>query len=76
MDTKSYANVKDTYQGIEIKKIECAGHYQKRVGTLLRNLKKKERRLGGLGGRGHLTDAIIDQLQNYADVAICKMLGT
>ena len=40
-DTKSYVNVKDTYPGIEIKKLKCVGHYQKRVGTLLRNLKKK-----------------------------------
>ena len=36
-------------KGIEIKKLECAGHYQKQVGTQLRNLKKKEK---GLGGRG------------------------
>ena len=41
-DTKSYVNVKDTYPGFEIKKIECVGHYQKRVGTRLRNLKKRK----------------------------------
>ena len=42
-------------------KLECVGHYQKGVGTRLRKLKKKR----GLGGRGNLTDAIIDQLQNF-----------
>ena len=33
--TKSYVNDKDTYPGIEITKLECVGHYQKRVGTRL-----------------------------------------
>ena len=28
--TKNYINVKDTYPGIEIKKLECVGHYQKK----------------------------------------------
>ena len=40
-DTKSYVNVKDIYPGIEIKRLECVGNYQKRVGTRLQNLKKK-----------------------------------
>ena len=31
-------------EGIEIIKLECVGHYQKRVGTRLRNSKKKEKR--------------------------------
>ena len=44
---------------IEIIKLECVGHYQKRVGTWLQNLKKKEK---GLGGRCRLTDSTIDQL--------------
>ena len=44
-DSKSYANVKHTYHGIEVKKLECVGHYQKRVGTRLRNLKKRKRDL-------------------------------
>ena len=50
---------------IEIIKLECVGYYQKRVGTRLRNSKKKEK---GLGGRCCLTDTTIDQLQNYEDV--------
>ena len=39
-DTKSYVNVKATYPGIEVKKLECFGHYQKTAGTRLQNLKK------------------------------------
>ena len=42
-DTKIYVNIIDTYPGIEIEKIECVGHYRKRVGTRLRNMKKRER---------------------------------
>ena len=54
------------FTSIEIIKLECVGHYQKRVGTRLRNLKKKEK---GLGGRCRLTDTTVDQLQNYEGVA-------
>ena len=71
-DTKSYVNVKDTV--IEIKKLECDGHYQKRVGTRLQNLEKKKKEKG-LGGRGRLTDATIDRPQNYAGVAIWQNVG-
>ena len=66
-DTKSYINVKDTQPGIEIEKLECVGHYQKRIGTRLRNLKQKEKELGD---RGCLSDATIDRLHNYVGVAI------
>ena len=34
-------------KGIEIIKLDCVGHYQKKVGTLLQNLKKKDKGLGG-----------------------------
>ena len=71
-DSKSFTNVKYTYPDHEIKKLECVGHYQKRVGTRLRNLKKKEK---GLGRRGRLTDAVIDRLQNYFGVAIRQNSG-
>ena len=44
-------------KGIEIKKFDCVRHYQKLVGTRLRNLKKKEKGLGqrweGLSYRCH-----------------------
>ena len=39
-DSKSFTSVKFTYPGIEVQKLECVGHIQKRVGTRLRNLKK------------------------------------
>ena len=35
--------------------------------SILQNLKKKEKRLGG---KGKLTDRIIDKLQNYYGIAI------
>ena len=44
---------------VEIIKLGRVGHDQKRVGTRLRNLKKKEK---GLGGRCRLTDTTIDRL--------------
>ena len=66
-DSKSFTNVKYTYPDLEIKKLECVGHYQIHVGTRLQNLEKKEM---SLGGRGRLTDVFIDRLQNYFGVAI------
>ena len=39
-DSKSFTSVKSTYPGIEVQKLECVGHIQKRIGTRLRNLKK------------------------------------
>ncbi|XP_065675570.1 uncharacterized protein LOC136091785 [Hydra vulgaris] len=71
-DSKSYVHVKNTYPDIEVEKLECIGHYQKRVGTWLRNLKKREK---GLGGKGQLTDATIDRLQNFVGVAIRQNVG-
>ena len=66
-DSKAYDVVKETYQSTMVEKLECVGHVQKRVGTRLRSLKKREK---GLGGRGKLTDATIDRLQNYYGIAI------
>ena len=43
-DSKSFISVKDTYPEVTVKKLECVGHYQKRVGTRLRNLKNKRER--------------------------------
>ena len=59
----------------EVEKEECVGHVQKRVGTCLRDLKK---RLGTkkltdgkpIGGQGRLLDRMIDLLQNYFGKAI------
>ncbi|GFY29074.1 uncharacterized protein TNCV_4722021 [Trichonephila clavipes] len=66
-DSKGYASVKDIYGKNTVAKYECIGHIQKRVGIKLRKLKSKRK---DLGGRGKLTDAFIDKLQNYCGIAI------
>ena len=38
-DSKAYLSVKDMYKYV-VEKYECVGHYQKRIGTHLRKLKK------------------------------------
>ena len=55
-----------------ITKKECVEHVQKRVGTALRKLKNEKK---GLGGKGKLTDAMIDRLQNYYGIAIGSNVG-
>ncbi|KAK3748587.1 hypothetical protein RRG08_011669 [Elysia crispata] len=67
-------------EDVEIKKLECVGHVQKRCGTRLRRLKNenKTRKLEdgkGLGGAGRLTDKKIDTLQNYYGFAIRHNAG-
>ena len=54
----------------EITKEECVGHVQKRLGSALRkyknNMKGKKLSDGkGVGGKGRLTDKMIDKMQNY-----------
>ena len=66
-DSKSFSTVKDIYPDFTVVKRECIGHYQKRIGNRTRKLKK---RVKGLGGRGRLTNATIDRLQNYFGIAI------
>ena len=53
-------------------KQECIEHIQKRVGTALRKLKKEN---PGLGGKGKLTDSLIDKMQNYYGIAIRANVG-
>ncbi|MBP1527417.1 MAG: hypothetical protein H9Q66_05815, partial [Spiroplasma ixodetis] len=58
-----------------INKLECIGHVQKRMGTRLRSLKKKlgsEKLSDGktIGGKGRLTDAVINKIQQYYGQAI------
>ena len=36
-DSKSFLAVKETYKGTKIKRLECVGHVQKRVGCRLHN---------------------------------------
>jgi hypothetical protein len=71
-DSKSYQTVKGTYEDIEVVKLDCIGHFQKRIGSRCRNLKKAVK---GLGGRGRLTNVTVDRLQNYFGVAIRQNKG-
>ena len=66
-DSKAYSEVENCYESVHVEKKECVGHVQKRVGTALRNLKKENK---GIGGKGKLTDSLIDKLQNYYGIAI------
>ena len=72
-DSKSFSRIKNIYQdaGILVEKKECIGHVQKRVGTALRKLKRDN---PGLGGKGKLTDNLIDKL-NYYGIAIRSNVG-
>ena len=71
-DSKSFLAVKDIY-GAEkpVSKFECIGHYQKRIGNRLRKLRKEMK----LGGKGRLTTAKIDTLQNYFGIALRQNVG-
>ena len=74
-DSKSFSKVKDVYQAsgfIFQKKKECIDHVQKRVGTALRKLKREN---PGLGGKGKLTNATIDKLQNYYGIVNHSNMG-
>ena len=60
------------YPGKVIRKLECVGHIQKRVGSRLRKLKEKHK---DRKGEGKLTDKIINTLQNYYGMAIRNNTG-
>jgi hypothetical protein len=76
-DSKAYNEITESlvYGEKPVTKLECVGHVQKRMGSRLRSLKK---RLGkthlsdgkGIGGKGRLTDKVIDNLQVYYGKAI------
>ncbi|GFU90646.1 uncharacterized protein TNCV_2092431 [Trichonephila clavipes] len=68
------------YKDVNIDKLECVGHVEKRMGTRLRALKlklkgKKLEDKKSLGGRNRLTDAEIDKLQRYYGLAIRNNSG-
>ena len=76
-DSKAHSQLKSerVYGDKEMKKLECVGHIQKRMGSRLRSLKKscgKEKLADGksIGGKGRLTDKLIDSLQVYYGKAI------
>ena len=77
-DSKSYDSIakgKPYGPDVTIKKLDCVGHVQKRVGAHLRNLKHisgKNKLADGktLGGKGRLTLKEIDRLQMFYGLAI------
>ena len=79
-DSSSFAEVADACfkkfgDKYLVLKEDCIGHIQKRMGTNLRSYKNKNKGKkladgGTVGGRGRLTDAVIDSLQNYYGYAI------
>lgn len=81
-DSKGFSNVLEAkpYGDVEIVKEECVGHVQKRLGKGLRELKQK---LGttklsdgkAIGGKGRLTDKLIDTLQNFYGKAVRDNAG-
>ncbi|GFW03817.1 uncharacterized protein TNCV_2539281 [Trichonephila clavipes] len=81
-DSKAYKAVLESkpYKDVNIEKLECVGHVEKRMGTRLRALKlklkgKKLEDKKSLGGRNRLTDAEIDKLQRYYSLAIRNNSG-
>lgn len=70
-DTKTFKAIQDLhpYDDLVVKKKECVGHVQKRMGTRLRAVKKNTKGLGGKGS-GKLTDQIISDLTIYYGLAI------
>ncbi|GFU76610.1 uncharacterized protein TNCV_1272591 [Trichonephila clavipes] len=69
VEKKSYGD------NIEIEKIECVGHVQKRMGSRLRKLKSslgKKKLSDGktIGGKGRLTDVVINRLTTFYGNAI------
>ncbi|XP_066583306.1 LOW QUALITY PROTEIN: uncharacterized protein [Prorops nasuta] len=68
-DSKTYKGIVDAapYGETAIIKKECVGHVQKRMGSRLRDCKKRNK---GLGGKGKLTGKMIDKLSVYYGLAI------
>ena len=76
-DSKAHKQLleKKVYGDKPVTKLECVGHIQKRMGSHLRSLKKRcgKEPLGdgkSIGGKGRLTDKLIDSLQVYYGKAI------
>lgn len=84
-DTDCFAHVKEECykkygNQYTVTKEECVGHVQKRLGTALRKYKlsmkgKKLQDGKTVGGKGRLTDKIIDKMQNFFGQAIRNNSG-
>ena len=61
--SKGFSRIKNIYRCRKVRKYECVGHVLKRMGTRIRKLRKLVK---GLGGKGKLTEKMIDRLQNYS----------
>ena len=60
----------DPYKGFIVKKGKCVGHFQKRVGSRLRRLKKEHGKELLSDGKCRLGDKDTNRLQNYFGIAI------
>ncbi|GFV93378.1 uncharacterized protein TNCV_3686011 [Trichonephila clavipes] len=75
-DSKTFSSItaSNPYgEDITVSKIECVGHVQKRMGTRLRKLKQMSSKLSdgkSIGGKGRLTDRMIDLFTTYYGNAI------
>ena len=73
-DSMAFSAVENTYDGINVEKLDCVGHVQKRMGKHLMNLKAttKGKLEDGktIGGSGRLTEEKIKQIQRYYGLAI------
>ena len=70
-----------SYFDIPIRKLECVGQIQKRLGTRCRTLRQtyKGKKLSdskGISGKGRLTDKAINTLQSYCGMAIFVKTAT
>ena len=71
----------DPYNGVQIVKHDCVGHVQQRMGSRLRKRRKEgcysaaKKKMVSLGGKGRLTEAMIDSFQNYYGSAIRQNVG-
>ncbi|GFV55583.1 uncharacterized protein TNCV_1820701 [Trichonephila clavipes] len=75
-DSKTFSSItaSNPYgEDITVSKIDCVGHVQKRMGTRLRKLKQMSSKLSdgkSIGGKGSLTDRMIDLITTYYGNAI------
>lgn len=63
---KAISDMKPYGNEFIVKKKECVGHVEKRMGSRLRNIKKEKK----LGGKGKLTNVMIKKLTKYYGLAI------
>ena len=80
-DSKSFLEISklDIYPQKQVRKLECVDHIQKWLGSRMRKLKStKKGPLSDrktLGGKGSLTNKMINKLQNYFGIAIRQCAG-